>query len=232
MRMHLTYANVMATIAVFIALGGSSYAAVTLSQNSVRSKHIKNGQVKRGDLGRSAVDSTKVKDGALLRRDFRAGQIPAGPQGPQGPQGDTGRQGEAGLQGPPGPTAADGSFVSPFRTLPAWSTYDDVASLTLTMTAESRIVVSGTVVLRGNGANDDAAECRIAVARGGGTLFSGYGYTGIADTATDHVTLPVTATFVDRPAGDDSIRLQCARTAGTVVAERASLTAIAAAAAG
>ena len=31
LRIHLSYANVMATIAVFIALGGTSYAVVSLS---------------------------------------------------------------------------------------------------------------------------------------------------------------------------------------------------------
>ena len=30
-RPHLSYANVMSTVAVFVALGGSSYAAVTLN---------------------------------------------------------------------------------------------------------------------------------------------------------------------------------------------------------
>lgn len=34
-RGKLTYANVMATIAVFIALGGASYAAIKLPKNSV-----------------------------------------------------------------------------------------------------------------------------------------------------------------------------------------------------
>ena len=34
MREHLTYANVMATIAVFIALGGTSYAAITITGRS------------------------------------------------------------------------------------------------------------------------------------------------------------------------------------------------------
>jgi hypothetical protein len=85
-----SYANVVATLALFIALGGSSYAAIKLAKNSVRSSHIKNAQVKRADLARNAVNSTKVADGSLLGEDFRAGQLPAGPQGPAGPKGDTG----------------------------------------------------------------------------------------------------------------------------------------------
>jgi hypothetical protein len=50
-RSHLTYANVMATIAVFLVLGGGAYAAFHLPKNSVRSGNIVNGQVKTKDLG-------------------------------------------------------------------------------------------------------------------------------------------------------------------------------------
>jgi hypothetical protein len=104
-RARLTYANVMATIAAFVALGGSSYAALTLSENSVKSKHIVNGQVKRPDIRNNAVNSAKVADGSLLGSDFAAGQLPAGPPGPQGAQGP---KGDTGPQGPKGDTGAPG----------------------------------------------------------------------------------------------------------------------------
>ena len=45
-RSQLTYANVMATVAVFLALGGG--IAWALGTNSVKSKHIKDGQVRVG----------------------------------------------------------------------------------------------------------------------------------------------------------------------------------------
>jgi hypothetical protein len=44
----LTYANVVATLALFLALGGG--LAWALANNSVKSKHIKDGQVKPNDL--------------------------------------------------------------------------------------------------------------------------------------------------------------------------------------
>lgn len=50
----LSYANLMATAAVFIALGGGAYAAA-LANNSVKSKHIADGQVKTPDLANGAV---------------------------------------------------------------------------------------------------------------------------------------------------------------------------------
>lgn len=99
LRAHLTYANVMATVAVFIALGGSSYAAITLTKNSVKSKHIAKGAVKRSDIGKRAVNSAKVADFSLLAKDFKSGQLPTGPQGgDKGEKGDTGAPGISGYE--------------------------------------------------------------------------------------------------------------------------------------
>ena len=43
------HGTVVAYLSLFVALGGTSYAAATLSRNSVRSGHIRNGQVKGVD---------------------------------------------------------------------------------------------------------------------------------------------------------------------------------------
>jgi hypothetical protein len=110
-----SHATVVAYAALFVALGGVSYAAVTLPRNSVASKQIKNGQVKNADVARNAVTSAKVKDGSLLSNDFKPGQLPAGAPGTTGPQGlkgDTGAVGPAGArgeQGSPGLAGAGGS---------------------------------------------------------------------------------------------------------------------------
>src|SRR5262245_4614153 len=49
----------MATVAVFIALGGGAYAAFSLPKNSVKSKHIVNGQVKPADLSAKALNGAE-----------------------------------------------------------------------------------------------------------------------------------------------------------------------------
>jgi hypothetical protein len=52
LRVQLTPANAMAAIAIFIALGGG--IAWALASNTVKSRHIKDGQVKLQDLNRAA----------------------------------------------------------------------------------------------------------------------------------------------------------------------------------
>ena len=61
----LSYANVTATIALFLALGGGAYA-MTLPNNSVKSKTIKNGQVKSADVQNNGVTGTDVKESSLV----------------------------------------------------------------------------------------------------------------------------------------------------------------------
>jgi hypothetical protein len=107
-----SHATVVAYAALFVALGGVSYAAVTLPRNSVGSKQIKDGQVKNADLARNAVTSAKVMDASLLSKDFKPGQLPAGAPGTTGPQGlkgDTGAVGPAGARGEQGSTGPAGT---------------------------------------------------------------------------------------------------------------------------
>jgi hypothetical protein len=99
---HLSYANVMATLGVFIALGGASYAAVAIPANSVGAKQLKKSAVAGSKIKRNAISSAKVKDGSLQRGDFANGALLQGPQGPQGSTGDPGPQGPKGDTGSPG----------------------------------------------------------------------------------------------------------------------------------
>jgi hypothetical protein len=61
----LTYANVMATTAVFIALGGGAYAAIKLPANSVGTKQIKKNGVRGADLASGAVTAAVLGNGAV-----------------------------------------------------------------------------------------------------------------------------------------------------------------------
>jgi hypothetical protein len=91
-------ALVISTVALIVALGGTSYAAFTLPKNSVGTKQIRKSAVTGKKIAKNAVTSVKVKDGSLLAVDFKAGQLPAGPRGPKGNPGPQGPAGISGLQ--------------------------------------------------------------------------------------------------------------------------------------
>lgn len=147
---HLSYANVVSTLCLFIVLGGGAYAAAQLSRNSVRSAHIKNGQVKRADLAANAINAGKVANGTLLAADFSPGQLPAGPQGlpgapgARGADGAQGPQGEQGVQGPVGPTF--GAFGGGDAEDPP-ATFDSypVAEIEVNLPRPGRLYVMGTI---------------------------------------------------------------------------------------
>jgi hypothetical protein len=139
------HATVVAYLALFVALGGVSYAAIKLPANSVGSKQIKKSAVTSSKINKRAVTTSKiksgavtsglVKDGSLQAADFA--QLPAGPQGPQG---------EAGTAGPPGPTFGDagldtGCCATPTPTGAAGVT----GSKTVTLPVAGRLFVFGSL---------------------------------------------------------------------------------------
>ncbi len=85
----LTYSNVTATVALFIALGGSSYAAVKIT-----GRNVVNASLTGKDIKKKSVPLNRLR-GSL-------------PKGEPGPKGDTGARGEPGPAGPVDPS----QFVS------------------------------------------------------------------------------------------------------------------------
>ncbi len=97
LRQRINYANVMATLALFIALGGTSYAVTQLPRNSVGSAQIRSSAVGGSELKRNAVTSRSIRSRSVAlsdiapgaRRALRGAQGVVGPQGPAGPAGVT-----------------------------------------------------------------------------------------------------------------------------------------------
>jgi hypothetical protein len=88
----LTYSNVTATLALFIALGGSAYAAVEIT-----GRDVVDGSLTGKDIKKKSVSLDRLRS------------VPKGPQGVvAGPKGDPGPAGERGSVGPVDP----GQFVS------------------------------------------------------------------------------------------------------------------------
>jgi hypothetical protein len=94
--MRLSYANLMATIAVFIALGGSSYAALRVTGRNVPKDALTGADIKKltgRDVTNNSLTGADVKNltsadianGRLLAEDFAAGSLPKGDKGDPGP---------------------------------------------------------------------------------------------------------------------------------------------------
>src|SRR5262245_21618353 len=92
-RERLSYANLVATLALFLALGGTSYAVATLPRNSVGSAQLRTDAVRSPEIRRAAVRSSEIDDQSVRLRDISLGTRQA-------------LQGQVGPAGPPGPTFA------------------------------------------------------------------------------------------------------------------------------
>jgi hypothetical protein len=75
LRSRLTYANVMSSIAVFVALSGGAYA-LTIPKSSVGSRQLKRNAITGPKIRRNAITSVKVRDHSLKATDLAAGVIP------------------------------------------------------------------------------------------------------------------------------------------------------------
>src|SRR4051812_32683534 len=155
----MTRLNPLALAALFIALGGSSYAAAGLGHSSVTSPAI----------ARDAVTSSKVKDGSLLARDLKLGGLPAasrlagqdgaaGDTGPAGPPGRPGARGEEGEKGSPGLAEARSIFHDG-NPVGIGATPTTIASLDVE--AGTYLVEAKAVVFAPGGKSDPMVVCTV-----------------------------------------------------------------------
>ncbi|MFM8562007.1 MAG: hypothetical protein ACKOB9_07915 [Solirubrobacterales bacterium] len=150
MRRHLTPSLVISMIALFVALGGASYAAIRIPKNSVGTSQLK----------KNAVNSTKVKDRSLLATDFKAGQLPRGEQGPKGDTGATGATGASGV------TAANGASREGLGNgfgITLSHIFQTMMSTTVNSAPAGRIVVTGSVRMINNGPPQHGSSCYVEV---------------------------------------------------------------------
>src|SRR6476646_8761494 len=102
-RPRLSYANIMATVAMFVALGGTSYAALTIT-----GANIKDGTIKSADVANGGLTGTDIKDNSLGLEDVSAGAEASlhGAAGAAGAAGATGAPGAPGADGQQGPAGS------------------------------------------------------------------------------------------------------------------------------
>jgi hypothetical protein len=132
----------MATLAVFVALGGTSYAALVVTGKNVKDSSLTGADIKnrsltsadfkgsiagpdgapgaKGDAGPVGAKGETGAAGPQGEGGPRGANGSAGPAGPQGPAGPAGPQGPAGPAGPQGPPAVLASTAGgdEYETLP------------------------------------------------------------------------------------------------------------------
>jgi hypothetical protein len=156
-------AMIVACIALLVALGGTSVAAVNaiapnsvgttqLRTGAVTSPKIKNNNVLGADIAPNAVTGSDVRNGSLTRDDFASNSLPAGPAGPKG---DQGPQGPAGLIGPI--TVRSQGVVVPGGA--AQNSAYSTQTVTVNCNANEKAISAGT------GWSDDTADRELWVQR-------------------------------------------------------------------
>jgi hypothetical protein len=161
-RKHLSFANVTAMLALFVALGGTSYAA--LARNSVGHQQIRKNAVRSSEVRKNAVGSSEVRNNKLRKSDIGANAVG---RSELADDGVTGTEVEDGSLGPADLTA--GAFMGP--TIRAYQSnaqpVPDGSSRQAQVTCqeEGEALVSGAVHLAGpsaTGANHDDAHVTVS----------------------------------------------------------------------
>ena len=195
-------AFVISLIALFVALGGTTYAATSLPKNSVGTRQLKNGAVTKKKIQAQTIT-------ALM--------------GARGRQGATGAPGTPGAAGAPGPTAS--AYAQDQNTFVFVDSGTDTTAVQLTAGGGTKLAVpfpaalhvSGVVRLRNNtgAGNTDQSGCRPQIAPAGGSFTDVgpemLGLTNGFNAFNDEATIAVVGEL-NVPAGSYDARIVCRRT--------------------
>jgi hypothetical protein len=149
-------------LALFVALGGSSYAAVRvgspqIKNNTVRSVDLKNNDIRSGDIRNGTIQGKDIHKGTLLASNFKAGQLPAGTAGQPGPQ------------GPPGPSFGDTKKIDGVTDI-ACNAPVVVGSMPVTTKQPTRIWASAQGSIQNGDTPPDEEEFFVQLRNAGGVV--------------------------------------------------------------
>jgi hypothetical protein len=74
LKRHLSVANVLSCLALFVALSGAAYAA-TLGKSSVKTRHLAKGAVTTQKLRNGAVTTPKLRNAAVIATKIATGNV-------------------------------------------------------------------------------------------------------------------------------------------------------------
>ena len=185
----------MASVAVFLALGGASYAAVSLPRDSVGTQQLREHAVTHNKLAVGSVDTRQLRDrsveaskvalGGVKKRSLSPwirGQLARrAAQGPPGPKGET---------GPQGPGAVPVRYSQAASGMPNALTVLDIDGLTVSASCDQG---GGTITLNFAVRSAEAATLHETVTADSGPDLSN---SGAADfTGNLQIDLPAGATL-------------------------------------
>ncbi len=78
LRRHLTFANVVSLLALFIALGGTSVAALKIKGSQIKNRSVAGSKLKRNTLGGTTIRESRLGKVPRARRADRIGSLTAG----------------------------------------------------------------------------------------------------------------------------------------------------------
>jgi hypothetical protein len=149
----LTYANVAATLALFLALSGTAAGAQAL----ITSRDVVDHSLTGVDIANHSLTGSDIKAGSLGSGVFSDAALANlhGADGPTGPAGAAGDAGPAGPRGVPGQ-----GVVSTSTSTPDVSDYQDLAPLAkATLTGSGDYVIFASVTAHNTGGSDDNLNC-------------------------------------------------------------------------
>ena len=205
----------LAVLALFVALGGTSYAAV-----SIGSAEIRNNTIQGQDVKQSTLTGADVRNGSLEAKDLKAGTLLAGPAGAvgavgpagsQGPKGEPGAAGAPGAGGAQGPAGATNAYVKQLLNLTFTAGSAMVLEGAMALPAGSYAVTASVKVENNDTTNGTQGECRLS---GTTTVDVGGAFAPVEPGAGyGEATISLVGTTVV-PAGGGDLQLLCRRTLG------------------
>jgi hypothetical protein len=204
-RKHLTYANVMSSLAVFgVLAGGGAVAATVGGHGSVTSKSIRNG----------AVRGVDIKDDSLGGEDILESNL-------------------HGIGSAEDSDTVDGKHAAELTTSSAFAANDGarldlppdfttVVSADISTSAPGRVLASASAEMLAVGTNPESGSCRIVIEGVSGATFQGQ-----VDSPGTFKQLVIPVNFArELPAGDYTVELECRSDTGTIELYDASINVI------
>jgi hypothetical protein len=229
-RSRLTYGNVVATIALIVALGGTAYAAATITgddvvdnsltgadiqghpatgqdpaqDGSLTSNDIKNGTVKAVDLALDSVNSAKVTDDTLTGNDILESSLGKVPNADKLDNRDSSSFG--------GPTNA---YVTTLPGQTALATGVGVDLLSLTLPAGRYLLFASIPLINADGGASHTAQCAFGLSAMQETITMGPSEEGVNNLLWTHVSDT-----------QDTVKLNCAGNASVAARTQAMMAAV------